>query len=285
MGKKLEYTGKDINEAVNKACHGMNVPREKLDIEVLSTGSTGIFGLCRQKTKILVSIKEEELSSQEDGNVSASSGKAPNTADASPSVPPAENLSPATAKGAPHEKKGGERSEPVPEAILDQIKSDLHHLLDLMGFSSEINVFQDDNHKVTADISGEHIDNIIGSGGKTLDGIQYLLRKIISKKFPQKIRFSLDAGEYRAKRMQELEDTARKLATEVKETGKTKVIQSLNPAERRVVHMILHDDTAIRSRSVGEGLFKKVLIYLPGKGKKKGAAKNKPPRDSADLET
>lgn len=283
MGKKLEYTGNDINEAVNKACQGMNVSREKLDIEVLSTGSTGIFGLCRQKTKIRVSIKEEEVSTHEEGNLSASSER--NTADASTSAPPAEDISAeVTPKATPHDKKRAERSEPVPDAILDQIKNDIHHLLALTGFPSEVTVVQDDKHKVTADISGEHIDNIIGSGGKTLDGMQYLLRKIISKKFSQKIRFSLDAGEYRSKRMQELEDTARKLATEVKESGKTKAIPALNPAERRIVHMILHDDTAIRSRSVGEGLFKKVLIYLPGKGKKKKAAKRKNTKAAAELE-
>jgi spoIIIJ-associated protein len=32
--------------------------------------------------------------------------------------------------------------------------------------------------------------------------------------------------------------------------------------------MILQEDNDIRSRSVGDGLFKKILIYKPGKGNK-----------------
>ncbi|PKN15596.1 MAG: hypothetical protein CVU68_13940 [Deltaproteobacteria bacterium HGW-Deltaproteobacteria-3] len=75
--------------------------------------------------------------------------------------------------------------------------------------------------------------------------------------------------------MGELQARALRLAQEVKETGKTRTIPAINPAERRMVHMALQDDTEIRSRSVGEGLFKKVLIYLPGKGRRRAPRKKK----------
>ena len=75
--------------------------------------------------------------------------------------------------------------------------------------------------------------------------------------------------------MGELQERAVRLAQEVKETGKTRTIPAINPAERRMVHMALQDDTDIRSRSVGEGLFKKVLIYLPGKGRRRSPRKKK----------
>jgi spoIIIJ-associated protein len=42
--------------------------------------------------------------------------------------------------------------------------------------------------------------------------------------------------------------------------------------------MTLQEDKEIRSRSVGEGLFKKILIYKPGKGKKGGPRKPNNPR-------
>jgi spoIIIJ-associated protein len=61
----------------------------------------------------------------------------------------------------------------------------------------------------------------------------------------------------------------------VKDSGKTRSIPALNPAERRIVHMVLQDDSTIRSRSVGEGLFKKILIYLPGRGRKKSPRNGK----------
>ena len=55
----------------------------------------------------------------------------------------------------------------------------------------------------------------------------------------------------------------------MKVDGKTQAIPALNPSERRVVHVMLQDDKSIRSRSVGDGLFKKVLIYKPGSKVKK----------------
>ena len=63
------------------------------------------------------------------------------------------------------------------------------------------------------------------------------------------------------------------LAAQVKEDGKTQVLPALNPSERRVIHMILQEDKEIRSRSVGDGLFKKILIYKPGKNNRGGGRK------------
>jgi len=159
-----------------------------------------------------------------------------------------------------------EPTVPLTPEVLAQIKGDLEQILTLMDFPAEI-VLEEKNNKAQVKISGEHIEDLITKDGQALDSIQYLMRKIISKKFPQKIMFSIDAGEFREKRKAELEELALKLAQEVKETEKTRTIPPLNPAERRVVHLILQDDKTIRSRSVGDGLFKKILIYLPGKGR------------------
>ncbi len=98
---------------------------------------------------------------------------------------------------------------------------------------------------------------------------------MIGKKFTEKAIISLDAGDFRAKRNEELKQLGLQYAEEVKKSGKTRSIPSLNPSERRVVHLALQDDKDVRSRSVGEGLFKKVLIYRPGKGRKGPARRKK----------
>ena len=58
--KKREYEGKDIADAISKACKSLNVSQEDLDIEVLTTGTSGIFGLCRQKCRLRVAVKGED---------------------------------------------------------------------------------------------------------------------------------------------------------------------------------------------------------------------------------
>ncbi|MEI6314437.1 MAG: RNA-binding cell elongation regulator Jag/EloR [Syntrophus sp. (in: bacteria)] len=47
-----EIEGKTIDEAIEKACSEFGVPREKLNIEIVSEGSPGFFGLGAKRAKI-----------------------------------------------------------------------------------------------------------------------------------------------------------------------------------------------------------------------------------------
>ncbi|MEJ2033345.1 MAG: RNA-binding cell elongation regulator Jag/EloR [Deltaproteobacteria bacterium] len=262
MSTKMEYTGKDVSEAIKNACSQLNVPQEQLNIEVKATGSTGIFGLCRRKARISVSLKNE------------TKGKEPKPARKTKGAP-AEPVS-VRQKAEPKEPAAasGETADRDFSAIIDDVKSNLSRMLSLMGFPAGVEVSLEGD-KILAQITGDHVEAIIGPDGQTLDNLQYLLRKMITKKHPEKVSISLNAGNYREDRTQELQEMARRLAAEVKENGKTRSIPALNPAERRIVHMVLQEDAAIRSRSVGDGLFKKILIYLPGKSKKRSSRSGK----------
>lgn len=296
MKAKIEYTGKDVDEAITKACDKLHANREELEIEVVSTGSSGIFGLCRRKAVIKVAKKNatssrpapevaEALAAAEEGGAEREGADRPPLPEAGPPVAKGKRVA------KPHAPKAktvvvaepGEGEEPavakleeevivVTPEVVAAIKADLDHVLTLMGHPSETE-FQAEGNAVSVRITGEHVEEVVGPEGNTLDALQYLFRKIISKKYPGKIMLGLDAGEFRAGRSQELEKMALELAAEVKETGRTRTIPALNPAERRIIHMTLQDDTTIRSRSVGEGLFKKVLIYPPGKGRRKSSRK------------
>lgn len=111
--------------------------------------------------------------------------------------------------------------------------------------------------------------------GKILDSLQYLLRKMIGAHLPERATLSLDAAGYREQRLARLQEQATELAAQVRQNGKTKVISGLNPAERRAVHLALQQDGEIRSRSVGSGLFKKILIYKTGKESKPATSKRR----------
>ena len=276
MSAKMEYKGTDVEEAIGNACAALNVPREELDIRIISTGSTGIFGLGRKKAAVQVSLKKEggheQKRSAPEKKVSAPKAARPErpAADRKPSAPKA-RAEQSGGNDEPEEVVG----DPVTPEEMEAIRVDVAKILELMGCPSEVSMEQDKNNKVHANISGEFVDILVGPEGQTLDGLQYVMRKIITRKFPQKVLFALDAGGFRDNRMEELQARAVRLAQEVKETGKTRTIPAINPAERRMVHMALQDDTEIRSRSVGEGLFKKVLIYLPGKGRRRSPRKKK----------
>ncbi len=54
--KTLDIEEKTIDGAIEKACRDFGVPREKLNIEIISEGSTGFLGLMAKKAKIRASL-------------------------------------------------------------------------------------------------------------------------------------------------------------------------------------------------------------------------------------
>ncbi|HEX7534735.1 MAG TPA: Jag N-terminal domain-containing protein, partial [Syntrophales bacterium] len=57
----IEIEGKTIDEAIEKACSEFNVPREKLNIEIISDGATGFLGIGSKKAKIKASIMSIDM--------------------------------------------------------------------------------------------------------------------------------------------------------------------------------------------------------------------------------
>ncbi|MEJ2057248.1 MAG: Jag N-terminal domain-containing protein [Desulfofustis sp.] len=284
MSSKIkDFYGKDVAEAIKEACDDFGVAQENLTIEVLETGSKGIFGLIRQKAHIRAQIQEGEEKPAQPPKKKAE--REPAAAAVKKQTPPVvlekESAEPLkqpeeTAKAAdlkpPEPVSAAPDSTELPDEWLSIVKDELSEILELMGCPSTVTV-ENDAGTARCLVSDEHLELLTSQDGRVLDSLQYLLRKIIAKKISGRIQLNIDVGNYREKRYLELKELAAQYSAQVKEDGKTQVIPSLNPSERRVVHVALQDDPDIRSRSVGDGLFKKVLIYKPGKGRKNSGRK------------
>jgi len=228
MSQPQTYAARSVAEAIEAACADLGCEREQLDIEILSPGMIGLFGICFKKAKIRVRRKN----------------------DAAITVPPAPR------EGAADDHGTGKEEE-SPAGACHRL---LAGMLAAMDLPLSVEVTAVDAQTLIARIEGEDPDLVIGDNGEGLDALQYLVRKMLSKQFHRKIAVTVDAGSYRERRQEELESLARRLAGEVKSAGRNRATGPLNPAERRIVHMALQDDPAVRSRSVGDGLYKKVLI-------------------------
>ncbi|NOX80298.1 MAG: RNA-binding protein [Deltaproteobacteria bacterium] len=294
MAKEKDFYDKSVTQAIQQACSAFSTSQENLEIEVLETGTTGIFGLCKKKAHIRVNLKKKPgagaaKAPQED--IAAGTQPAPETepevekrpVEQQPQAQPvaaAATAAPETVRTAESPAGSGSMPEaraeaakppagpePPSEEVLASIRTDLDRILHLMDCVSEVEVKVEGN-TVQCRIVGEHDETVLGPEGRTLDSLQYLLRKMTSSRLPEKMLLDIDAGNFRERRTQELQKLAGELADLVKGDGKTQVIPALNPFERRVVHLVLQEDKGVRSRSVGDGLFKKVLIFKPGKGRK-----------------
>jgi spoIIIJ-associated protein len=298
MAKGKDFYGMDVPEIIKRACKELSASQGDLNIEVLETGSAGIFGLCKKKAHIRVTpkaasaaedsvgIDQQKDQAEKDQEVvqpekKASRPKSPakkkSVKEKKPIKATAGNekaqKSSAKVEAASTAKETAPRALPS-EEVIASVQDDISQLIEKMGFPSTVEVKLVD-YTLECQISDEHEEALVGNDGRTLDSLQYLLRKMMSRRLPDRMMVSLDVGNYRERRAEELKERAVELASLVKEDGKTQAIAALNPSERRVVHMILQEDKAIRSRSVGEGLFKKVLIYKPGKKNKSGSRKGK----------
>ncbi|MCI5133862.1 MAG: RNA-binding protein [Candidatus Electrothrix sp. AW2] len=273
MVKGKDFYGSTVTDAIAEACQEFSTSQDALNIDILETGSSGIFGLCRKKAHIRVAKKVEKESPEQKierekapqktahkGNKGSGNrrqdGKKSLQKTAQKSVQGTEVHQTSQASQATPELPADE--------VLAEIQEDISTMLDLMGFPSTVTVTLK-KYTVACHISDEYEEELVGREGRTLDSLQYLLRKITSRRLPDRIMLSLDVGTYRERRAEELKELALNLASQVREDGKTQAIPALNPSERRVVHMVLQEDKTIRSRSVGAGLFKKILIYKPGK--------------------
>jgi spoIIIJ-associated protein len=292
---KKDFYGKEVTDAIKKACDSFGVAQEKLEIEVVETGSTGIFGLIRKKAHIRATVRPETEEDSEDFSMDslmpAKEKKPRSKKKATPKVEveveakkqldsekevstSTEVETETTQHVATETIKVVEEAEPVEEEnasveSLEVVKAELLQIVELMGFPSTLEM-ANEGLSVSCTLRGDFEADLTGVDGKVLDSLQYILRKVVTRKVPERLRISVNVGDFREMRLENLKVKAVELASMVKEDGKTQVLPALNPSERRAIHMILQEDKEIRSRSVGDGLFKKILIYKPGKGNRGG---------------
>lgn len=105
---------------------------------------------------------------------------------------------------------------------------------------------------------------LIGRRGETLDAIQYLVR-LASKKSGEEAdgaRISVNVGNYREKRSENLRALAAKHAKTVLKYGRNIALEPMNPYERRIIHTAIQEIEGVTSHSVGYDSERKVIISL-----------------------
>ena len=70
---------------------------------------------------------------------------------------------------------------------------------------------------------------LVGAHGQTLDALQYLLMLMTNKGQGSRLRVTVDADSYRARRARKLAEFANELAAEVGKTGQEAITDALEP--------------------------------------------------------
>ena len=132
-----------------------------------------------------------------------------------------------------------------------------------MGLNATAEVIEDDAESVSIDIrSGDDIGLLIGKRGQTLAALQLIVAMMVNRGQPpeNRRRVILDAEGYRARRDRTLQAMARSAAQRAKRSGRPVTLSSLNPRERRIIHVTLAEDPSVQTRSEGEDPDRSIIV-------------------------
>ena len=159
-----------------------------------------------------------------------------------------------------------EIEELIPEGedeikVLEFIKG----LIEKMGYPGDAYInFRRDN-KVGINIESESSGILIGKKGKNLDSIQLLTNVFAGRNKMENVKFLLDIENYRSKREESLIGLAKKTGSIVTKTRSSRLLDFMNPYERRLIHTTLNEFDSIHTVSEGEGLYKQVRVFYQEK--------------------
>ncbi|MGF1479439.1 MAG: protein jag [Cyanophyceae cyanobacterium] len=145
----------------------------------------------------------------------------------------------------------------------------LEHLLKFMGTPAGVKVERQLNQEDwlvidEADLTPEQTTALIGEKGETIDAIQYLASTILnlSKDSQSQQTYTIELGEYRIRRQEELMTLAQEVAQQVRETGQETELRSLSSAERRQIHTYLKEAEGIKTESRGQEPDRRLVVML-----------------------
>jgi spoIIIJ-associated protein len=116
------------------------------------------------------------------------------------------------------------------------------------------------------EVSGDDLGLLIGWRGETLRALQTTLNLMMGddQADGQGRRLILDVERYRARREEQVRELAHRLADRVKASGERYTLDPMHAYERRIIHLTLQDDPAVRTESSGHEPARRVVIHPTG---------------------
>ena len=159
-------------------------------------------------------------------------------------------------------KKGStgveEVADSVTKLIMDCLDINYRIFSDTLDDTTYINI-------ETAGVDGL----LIGRKGDTLNSLQHLVGRIVSRKLGGYQRLTLDVGGYLKNRQEILKQKAVKAAERAKKSKREVGLEPMKASERRIVHMALSEIEGISTYTVGNGEMRKVFVSPEHGGERK----------------
>jgi spoIIIJ-associated protein len=234
----VETEGQSIDAAIEAALKMLGVPRDRADIEILANASRGLFGIGGRKARVRATVRRPVSTDLLDDD--AEDG------------PPVSLTRTSAPQAVAIDSEVTERAGHVLQEITRRI-----------GVDAGVHVRTENDH-IILDLTGDSSGVLIGRRGQMLDALEYILNRIMARDEGRSARIVVDSQDYRTRRRLALEELARRMGSQAKKKQKPVTLNPMSPRDRRIVHLILQEDTSLTTRSSGRGYFRRLIIFPEG---------------------
>lgn len=240
----LEKTGRTEEDAITAALTELGMERDDVSVEILERSKSGFLGIGASPARIRVSWETADVLEEEKPAVKESApSPIPEASEASVAAP-----KPAAAPAA---------DEPEDYAA---VRSFLTGLLQHMDVEADIRISEREGGGILVDLAGPAMGAVIGRRGETLDAIQHLTNYAVNHSSDKRLRISVDAENYRAKREESLSRLAEKMAEKAIKYKRSMALEPMNSYERHVIHTALQNYPGVTTASTGTEPNRRVVV-------------------------
>ena len=242
-----EFTGRTVEEAIERGLRQLARKRTDVDIEVLEKGKpANVLGMGGEDARVLLSF-QEELTVEPDAIIDEDE------------VPRRTDM--------PRDSREPEDEEASPAHAEDLAlgATVLRDILREMGVEAEVS-YGEQTQTDGLEVQGEDLATLIGRGGENLVALQQITSAITSKKVDRSVHIGVDIDGFRHRREEQLREMAARVAGRVKTTGSAVTLEPMLAYERRIVHLVVQAQPGVRTESVGIEPNRRVVILSTAPG-------------------
>jgi len=261
-----EFTGRTVEEAIERGLLELGRKRSDVDIEILERGKpANMLGMGGVDARVLLSFTEEERAIEPEPVIDER--EVPRRPDA---------VRAAAERAADRAADEAEAATPLLAEDLALGRTVLISLLEKMDVEADVTV--DDRPGMQGlEVEGAELGALIGRGGENLVALQQIVSAITSKSVGHTVHVPVDVEGYRKRREDQLREVARRVASRVKTTGQAVTLEPMLAYERRIVHLAVQEQPGIKTESVGMDPNRRVVISSTAPGAR-GPIAFRPPR-------
>ena len=161
---------------------------------------------------------------------------------------------------------GGKKKSSGNSEVETLVQDTLEGVIEKSGLELEFNLSSSTDDKgeptLTIEFSGSDEEMLKEKEGQLIESFQLYVKRVIQHNFPEdRTNVVVDCNGFKEESAQALIDLAEKLKGIALEKGKSVYFRALPPKDRKVIHQYLAGDQRVKSRSIGDGLYKKIKIY------------------------